>query len=310
MTLTTAVLNDPELGRILGKKGTSSDLTFYNRKLGGEVFIFVEPNTEKLGAVLQAVAMADAAIVRIDALTPEVGELLLALDMLEKRQGLLILDGVVREQVLPVLKGTVAEGYAVVEREFNAVISALRNFSHNSAPPIRVEVDHAFTVRSVGTVVLGCGRGGRIEKHQRLTLLPQRREVLVKSIQIQDENVDSAGAGDRVGLALKGVESDEIERGDLLTPEPESFRVEKEFELEFSLCRYFKGGLRAGVRCMFCAGLSYRAAVIKDLYEAGENKLRLVLQAEKPVVLMPGSKVVVARPELKGLRLAGVGSVV
>lgn len=105
MTLTTVILNDPEPGRLLGKRGTASDITLYNRKMGEEIFIFVEPNQEKLGAMLQAIAMADAAIVRIDALTPEIGEMLLALDMPGKRQGLVVLEGLVREQVLPVLKG-------------------------------------------------------------------------------------------------------------------------------------------------------------------------------------------------------------
>jgi selenocysteine-specific translation elongation factor len=310
MTLTTVILNDPELGRLLGKRGTASDITLYNRKMGEEIFIFVEPNQEKLGAMLQAISMADAAIVRIDALTPEIGEMLLALDMLGKRQGLVILEGLVREQVLPVFKGTVAEGYAVVERDFNAIISKLRGFSHESKPPTHVEVDHAFTVKSVGTVVLGCVKGDRIEKHAKLTLLPQGKEVLVKSIQIQDENVAHAEAGDRVGLALKGVSSDEIERGSVLTPEPESFSVTREVELDFVMCPYFKGELKAGIKCMLSAGLSYRAAVIKDIYEAGDNKLRLVVETEKPVVLTPGDTVVIARPEVRGLRLAGSGSVI
>jgi selenocysteine-specific translation elongation factor len=310
MTLTTVILNDPELGRLLGKRGTASDITLYNRKMGEEIFIFVEPNQEKLGAMLQAIAMADAAIVRIDALTPEIGEMLLALDMLEKRQGLIIFEGLVREQVLPVLKGTVAEGYAAVERDFNTIISKLRGFSHESKPPVHVEVDHAFTVKSVGTVVLGCVKGGRIEKHAKLTLLPQGKEVLVKSIQIQDENVAYAEAGDRVGLALKGVSSDEIERGSVLTSEPESFSVTREVELDFVRCSYFKGELKAGIKCMLSAGLSYRAAVIKDIYEAGDNKLRLVVETEKPIVLTPGDTVVIARPEVRGLRLAGSGSVV
>ncbi|NOZ59681.1 MAG: hypothetical protein GXO66_08950 [Euryarchaeota archaeon] len=310
MSLTTVILNDPELGRLLGKRGTTSDITLYNRRLGGEIFIFVEPGQEKLGALLQAIAMADAAIVRMDALTPEIGEMLLALDMLGKRQGLLILEGLTEEQVLPVLRGTVAEGYATVERDFNAIISELGGFSHESTPPCRVEVDHAFTVRSVGTVVLGNVKGGRIERHMELTLLPQGREVLVRSIQIQDENVAHAEAGDRVGLALKGISSEEIERGAVLTPEPESFTVSREVELDFAPCPYFRGELKAGMRCMLGAGLSYRAAVIKDLYEAGENTLRLVVEAERRLVLTPGQPVIVARPEVRGLRLAGSGTVV
>ena len=310
MTLTTVILNDPELGRLLGKRGTTSDITLYNRKMGEEIFIFVEPSQEKLGALLQAIAMADAAIVRVDALTPEIGEMLLVLDMLGKKQGLLILDGVVKEQVLPVLRGTVAEGYAIVERNFNAIITELRGFSHESRPPCRVEVDHAFTVKSVGTVVLGNVKGGKIEKHMKLTLLPQGREVLVRSIQIQDENVAHAEAGDRVGLALKGIDSREIERGAVLTPEPESFSVSREVELDFTPCPYFRGELKTGIKCMLSAGLSYRAAVIKDLYEADDNKLRLVVEAERHVVLIPGVSIVIARPEVRGLRLAGSGSVV
>lgn len=312
MTLTTAILNDPELGSLLGKRGTASDMAFYNRKIGGEIYIFAEPLTypERLAPLLQTISMADAAIVRIDALTPELGEMLLALDMLEKRQGLLVLEGLVREQVLPVIRGTVAEGYAVVERDFNAIISELGSFSHESGPPARVEVDHAFTVKSVGTVLLGCVKGGKIERHAKLTLLPQGREVLVRSIQIQDENAAQAETGERVGLAVKGVSSEDIERGSILTTEPESFSVTTEVVLDFVKCPYFKGELKPEIKCMLSLGLRYEAAVIKDIYNTEDNRLRVEVETEKPVVTIQGETAVIARPEVRGLRLAGKGYVI
>lgn len=66
-----------------------------------------------------------------------------------------------------------------------------------------VPVDHAFSVKGVGTVVLGLVTKGTVKKHDALKVLPGTKTVQVRSIQKHDDDFDLASEGDRVGSGLK-----------------------------------------------------------------------------------------------------------
>ena len=78
-------------------------------------------------------------------------------------------------------------------------------------------VDHAFNVKGVGVVVLGVVTSGVVQKHATLNVLPGGKSAQVRSIQKHDDEFDVAGEGDRVGLALKNVEVEDLDRGAVLT---------------------------------------------------------------------------------------------
>ncbi len=71
-----------------------------------------------------------------------------------------------------------------------------------------------FDVKSVGTVILGIIKSGTVKKHDKVLVEPLGKEVMIKGIQSQDRDFDSAEAGMRVGLNLKGVEADELKEND------------------------------------------------------------------------------------------------
>ena len=63
---------------------------------------------------------------------------------------------------------------------------------------------------------LGFVKKGIVRKYDKLTLLPANKEVMVRSIQIQDEDHEQAEAGPRVGLAMKGAPIEDLKRGSVL----------------------------------------------------------------------------------------------
>ena len=101
---------------------------------------------------------------------------------------------------------------------------ALARAAHNAAPerdagPARLFVDRVFTLRGIGTVVTGTLWSGHVGAGDRLRAEPMGLEVKVRSVQVHDQPVESAGAGQRVALALPGVERGLLHRGDaLVTP--------------------------------------------------------------------------------------------
>jgi selenocysteine-specific translation elongation factor len=48
--LAVGLFHDEELGRVLGKKGTESDIAMFNRKTEEYIFTFLSPVVDKLAA--------------------------------------------------------------------------------------------------------------------------------------------------------------------------------------------------------------------------------------------------------------------
>ena len=82
--------------------------------------------------------------------------------------------------------------------------------------PTRLYVDRVFSLRGIGTVATGTLWSGRIASGDVLRLEPGARDVRVRSVQVHDEAVAVAEAGQRVAVSLPGVERRDLARGDAL----------------------------------------------------------------------------------------------
>jgi selenocysteine-specific elongation factor len=74
-------------------------------------------------------------------------------------------------------------------------------------------IDRAFSVAGHGPVVTGTLRGGAVGLGDILELLPSRRPVRVRGIQVHGETVSAASPGQRVALNLRDIEIAELVRG-------------------------------------------------------------------------------------------------
>ncbi|HYM80254.1 MAG TPA: selenocysteine-specific translation elongation factor, partial [Candidatus Limnocylindria bacterium] len=79
--------------------------------------------------------------------------------------------------------------------------------------PVRLHVDRSFTVKGIGTIVTGTLWSGRFAARERVRVLPEGREVRIRSIQVHGTQVDQVLAGQRVALALAGIGRREVRRG-------------------------------------------------------------------------------------------------
>jgi selenocysteine-specific elongation factor len=95
--------------------------------------------------------------------------------------------------------------------------------------PARLFVDRSFTLRGIGTVVTGTLWSGSIGEGDLLRAEPAGLDVRVRSVQVHDRPVERAEAGQRVAVALPGVERREVHRGDALVAPggyPRSYRLD------------------------------------------------------------------------------------
>ena len=223
--LNVAILGAPEYGKELGKKGTVSDLTFYNLKKGENTVTLIEPSRypERIAPLFYAISMSQKILLIVDQMDPAFGETVLMLDSLGKKDGMVILRNFIdKDRVMPFIKGTVVDSYEFLDDDKNALRESLLALSEKiktsyDSPTGTMPVDHFFNVRGIGTVVLGSVAEGTLKKHDELMVLPGEKTAQVRSIQKHDEDFDVAGVGDRTGIALKGVDVEDLDRGTILT---------------------------------------------------------------------------------------------
>jgi selenocysteine-specific elongation factor len=111
-----------------------------------------------------------------------------------------------------------------------ALAETAQSLEHgHSAAPTRLYVDRVFTLRGIGTVATGTLWSGSIGEGDELRAEPGSRPVRVRSVQVHDEAVDHAEPGQRVAVALPGIERSELRRGDVLVAAgayPSSYRLD------------------------------------------------------------------------------------
>ncbi len=113
------------------------------------------------------------------------------------------------------VSGATGFGLDVLRAELGALVAALPPPTAHAR--VRLWVDRVFTVRGSGTVVTGTLGGGRLRVGDTLDL--RGRPVRVRALQSLGSAYDEVGAVARVAVNLRGVERDDVARGDtLLTP--------------------------------------------------------------------------------------------
>ncbi|MFC2162239.1 EF-Tu/IF-2/RF-3 family GTPase [Candidatus Altiarchaeota archaeon] len=279
------------LAGLLGKKGTSSDITLYNTKLGDSVLTFIEATgfPEKIQPLISAINISDQALVRIDSLDGNLAETIMALDHMGMEKGFLIYGKDVREdQVAPLIEDTVIQGYEVLEEQPMVLKEKLAGLVPDPAGDPVVQVDHSFQVKGVGTVALGVVKSGTVKKYDVLDAVPGDVKVPVKSIQVHDTDVPEAVAGVRVGLALKDAKPDDIPRGTILTTGNE-LRLIKEGQADASLSKYAGKALEADDIIMVNSMLNYTPArIASGSLDPGKTG-KIVFELEKEVPTISGN---------------------
>ena len=298
------LLGDETIAKDLGKKGTSTDITIYDKKETGFVKTWTLPTgfPEKIPPLLQAINMGEYVIFHVSKLDKFTGEQIVALDVLGKTRGLLTHSyDVDREKLLLMIKGTAVEQYRIVEpSNLKQEMDALEPVSGDG--PTRIPIDHCFDVKGVGTVILGKVAQGKVKAYDKLKLLPKGDEVLIKSIQMHDDPVEEAVSPARVGLAVKGVVSDDVQRGDQLSL-GEGITVSQDIALDYTQNKFFKDKLAEGQTFLVNIGLQTRAAKIVSL-----SPMKISLN--KPASFVRNDICVILKPESATIRIVGSGPIV
>lgn len=229
----------------LGKKGNVTDITMYDFVKGEQILTIIDssgyPASPK--PLMTGLAMCEIVLLCIPPgeIHAATGESVIAVDLMGINRGIIIQTfsdtsnpyelEERTNQIRSLLQGTIARHWGIVpvstttfqgmDRLKEAINTldkdvAARNLLKADVSP-RVVVDHSFNVKGIGSVVLGRVIQGTIHKHDKLTIHPIGQEIEIRNIQMHDVDTISAGPGSRVGLALKGVQAKDVERGHIIS---------------------------------------------------------------------------------------------
>jgi selenocysteine-specific elongation factor len=163
--------------------------------------------------------------------------------------------------------------------------------------PFRLPVDRAFVVKGFGLVCTGTVLAGSLGEGDRVEIMPEAREVRVRSMQEHGVAVGRVQAGDRAAINLAGVEQGQIERGDLLVA-PEAFRPTQMLDVRLRLLQSSPMSIEPRTRVRLHLGTrEIMARVVlpeRKPLEPGEESV-VQLRLEAPLVAAWGDRFVVRR---------------
>jgi elongation factor Tu len=137
---------------------------------------------------------------------------------------------VVRLSALKALQGD-AEGIAGVTKLMEALDNYIPLPQRDVDKPFMMPIEDVFSISGRGTVVTGRVERGRVKVGEEIEIVgfkPTEKKV-VTGVEMFRKLLDSGEAGDNIGVLLRGVEKDDVERGQVLA-KPGSIKPHTKFK--------------------------------------------------------------------------------
>ena len=151
---------------------------------------------------------------------------------------------------VPVIRGSAlkaVEGDAEAEKKIMELMDAVDSYIpdpvRQTDKPFLMPVEDVFTISGRGTVVTGRVERGVIKVNEEIEIvgIKDTQKSTVTGLEMFRKTLDEAMAGDNVGVLLRGVEKDQVERGQVLAKSG-SVTPHTEFEAEVYILSKEEGG--------------------------------------------------------------------
>ncbi len=183
---------------------------------------------------------------KMDMADPEIAELseMEVRDLLKKYE----FDG----DNIPVIKGSAlkalenpgdAEATKCIQELLDALDSYIPEPVRDLDKPFLMPVEDVFSIKGRGTVATGRVDTGIVKINEEIEIvgINPTRKVIVTGVEMFKKLLDQGQAGDNVGLLLRGIEREEIVRGQVCC-KPGSIKPHKKFKAEVYVLTKEEGG--------------------------------------------------------------------
>ncbi|WP_038071014.1 elongation factor Tu [Thermus scotoductus] len=181
--------------------------------------------------------------------------------------------------------------------------------------PFLMPVEDVFTITGRGTVATGRIERGKVkvgDEVEIVGLAPETRKTVVTGVEMHRKTLQEGIAGDNVGLLLRGVSREEVERGQVLA-KPGSITPHTKFEASVYILKKEEGGRHTGFFSGYRPQFYFRTTDVTGVVELpsgvemvmpGDN-VTFTVELIKPVALEEGLRFAIR----EGGRTVGAGVV-
>ncbi|MBH33747.1 MAG: hypothetical protein CMB75_05080 [Euryarchaeota archaeon] len=299
--LNVAVLATESLLRSLGKISDSRDVESYIYKEGEgterRVLSMIRPlkHPESLRPLLSALNVADSGIIEVREINAAVGEAMVAYSSSKLKNGHIIINPQEGDWIDPDKLSLIRDQAGLNSWKIHdslpdphdirsELLSRVRDDAE--AEDFLVSIDQHFIVKGIGLVGIGYVRSGMIRKHDSVEIFPGGHVGVVRSLQVMDDDVDFAVTGDRVGVALRGVQDNILDKGSQIVSVGSKIltRMEKS-EVKVDMSVFQKNVLKNGDIVHMSCDLQFIVGRIESV-----NGANMVIVWDRPIDVRTSSK--------------------
>src|SRR5438874_2420444 len=180
--------------------------------------------------------------------------------------------------------------------------------------PFLMPIEDIFSIQGRGTVVTGRIEQGvcKVGEEMEIVGFKDTRKTVITGVEMFKKLLDTGEAGDNVGLLLRGVEKDEVERGQVIA-KPGSIKPHKRFKGEVYVLSKEEGGRHTPFFKGYRPQFYFRTTDVTGVAELPEgtemvmpgDNIGLTIELITPVAMHKGLRFAIRR----GGRTVGAGTV-
>ncbi len=222
---------------------------------------------------------------------------------------------IIRGNAKGALENPTDEGFGkCIQELLDALDSDIPEPTRESDKPFLMSVEDVFSIKGRGTVATGRIDRGVINVGEKVQIvgLKDTAETVVTGVEMFNKTLDTGMAGDNVGLLLRGINQDEIERGQCLAA-PGSITPHFKFECEVYVLSKEEGGRHTPFFSGYSPQFYFRTTDVTgsakllggaEMCMPGDN-VALEVSLQKPIAMDAGSRFAIR----EGGRTVGSGVV-
>lgn len=181
---------------------------------------------------------------------------------------------IVRGSALSALQGTNEEiGKKAILKLMDAVDAYIPDPVRQLDKPFLMPVEDVFTIQGRGTVATGSVEQGIIKPGEEVEILglsQNKIKTTVTGVEMFKKTLDYGQAGDNVGLLLRGLKRDDVQRG-MVIAKPNTIKTYTKFEAEIYVLSKEEGGRHTAFFSNYRPQFYLRTADVTGKVELPEN---------------------------------------
>jgi len=207
---------------------------------------------------------------------------------------------------VPIIRGSALkalEGDEEAQKSIGELMKAVDDYIPDPVrdldKPFLMPVEDVFSIKGRGTVATGRVERGKAALNEEIEIVGIRdtKKTVITGIEMFKKQMKEAQAGDNIGILLRGVERDDIERGQVLA-KPGSVTPHTDFEAEVYILSKDEGGRHkqffSGYRPQFYLGTTDVTGEITlpegvEMVMPGDN-VKFIVKLITPVALEEGQR--------------------